>query len=110
MMLASASPAKLTQSTPPAWVAEWLEKRAARNQSPAKKAQAKSDTDSRQKDAAKRAAKREKLAAIGIESLQTWLKDLTRQGLAFAQSAPASFWADQSARLVDAQLPGAPGA
>lgn len=107
MILASASPAKLTESTPPAWVAEWLEKRATRNQAPAKKAQAKSDTDSRQKDAAKRAAKREKLAAIGIESLQTWLKDLTRQGLAFAQSAPASFWADQSARLVDAQLPGA---
>ena len=107
MMLASTSPAKLTESTPPAWVAEWLEKRAARNQAPAKQAEPKSDTDSRQKDAAKRAAKREKLAAIGIESLQTWLKDLTRQGLAFAQSAPASFWAEQSARLVDAQLPGA---
>jgi hypothetical protein len=107
MMLASASPAKLTESTPPAWVAEWLEKRATRGQASAKKAQAKSDTESRQKDAAKRAAKRKKLAAIGIESLQTWLKDLTRRGLAFAQSAPTTFWAEQSARLVDAQLPGA---
>lgn len=107
MLLASASPAKLTESTPPAWVAEWLEKRSTRGQAAAKKAEPKADPESRQKDAARRAAKREKLAENGLEMLETWLKDLTRQGLTFAQSAPASFWADQSARLVDAQLPGA---
>jgi hypothetical protein len=107
MMLASASPAKLTESTPPAWVAEWLEKRTTRSQTAVKKAETTSDSESRQKDIARRAAKREKLAQTGIETLATWLKDLTRQGLAFAQSAPATFWADQSARLVDAQLPGA---
>ncbi len=107
MLLAAASPAKLTESTPPAWVADWLEKRSTRSQAAAKKAEPKADAESRQKDADRRAAKREKLAENGLEMLATWLKDLTRQGLAFAQSAPASFWADQSARLVDAQLPGA---
>ncbi len=107
MLLASASPAKLTESTPPAWVAEWLEKRSTRSLPAAKKTEANSDSESRQKDAARRAAKREKLAQTGIETLETWLKDLTRQGLAFAQNAPASFWEEQSARLVDAQLPGA---
>lgn len=107
MLLAAASPAKLTESTPPAWVADWLEKRSTRRQATAKKAEPQADPDSRQKDAARRAAKREKLAQTGIETLQTWLRDLLRQGLAYAQSAPAFFWADQSARLVDAQLPGA---
>lgn len=107
MLLASASPAKLTGSTPPAWVAEWLEKRAARKPASTKQAEPKSDAESRQKEAAKRAAKREKLAETGLDMLEVWLKDLAKQGLAFAQSAPPSFWEEQSARLVDAQLPGA---
>ncbi len=107
MLLAASSPAKLTASAPPAWVAEWLEKRTTRSQAAAKKAEPKAEAASRQKDAARRAAKREKLAEAGIEMLETWLQDLAKQGLAFAQSAPASFWDEQSARLVDAQLPGA---
>ncbi len=107
MFLAAASPVKLVDSTPPAWVAEWLEKRAAPKPAPVKKAESQSTPESRQKDAAKRAAKREKLAESGLETLSLWLKDLTRQGLAFAQNAPAAFWEQQAARLVDSQLPGA---
>jgi hypothetical protein len=111
MLLASASPARLTETTPPGWVAEWLEKRSAKQQAPTKKVEPKADPEARQaatlKDAARRAAKREKLAEDGLDALDLWLKDLARQGLAFAQSAPASFWEQQAARLVDAQLPGA---
>jgi len=107
MLLATTAPAKLKESAPPAWVADWLAKRAARSQSAAKRAEPQADNESRQKDAARRAAKREKLAATGVEALELWLADLTRQGLAFAQSAPASFWDAQAARMVDAQLPGA---
>ena len=106
MLLASASPAKLTETVSPAWVAEWLEKRTARSQAAAKRAEPKADNASRQKDAARRAAKREKLAETGIEALERWLEDFARQGLAFAQSAPDSFWDEQAARMVDAQLPG----
>lgn len=107
MFLSAASPAKLTESAPPAWVAEWLEKRSSRSQAPVKQAAPKADVETRQKDAARRTAKREKLAETGLDALELWLKDLTRRGLAFAQSAPASFWEEQAARLVDAQLPGA---
>jgi hypothetical protein len=111
MLLAAASPAKLIETTPPGWVAEWLEKRSAKQQAPTKKAEPKADPEVQQaatlKDTAKRAAKREKLAESGLDALDLWLKDLARQGLAFAQSAPASFWEQQAARLVDAQLPGA---
>lgn len=111
MLLAASSPARLNETTPPGWVAEWLEKRSAKQQAPVKKAEPKTDPETRQatalKDAARRAAKREKLAEDGLDALDLWLKDLARQGLAFAQSAPASFWEQQAARLVDAQLPGA---
>jgi hypothetical protein len=111
LMLISATSSKLTANQPPPWVAEWLEKREERKSKVEKRAQTKETTPetaaARQKDAARRAEKREKLADIGIESLEKWLKDFARAGLAGAQSAPASFWNDQAARMVDSQLPGA---
>ena len=112
LMLLSANPStKLTEQTPPPWVAEWLEKREERKAKVEQKAQTKEETPetvaARQKDAARRAAKREKLTDTGIESLEKWLNDFARAGLASAQSAPASFWNDQAARMVDSQLPGA---
>jgi SWIM zinc finger len=111
MLLSAGSSAKLTEKTPPPWVAEWLEKREQRRTKPEKKAQAREETPetvaARQKDVARRAAKREKLTDLGIESLEKWLKDFARVGLASAQSAPPSFWNDQAARMVDSQLPGA---
>jgi hypothetical protein len=106
MLLSATAPGKLAPATPPAWVADWLEKRAARSQAAAKKAEPKAEPGSRQKDAARRVAKREKLTRAGVETLELWLADFVRRGLAFAQSAPASFWDEQAARMVDAQLPG----
>lgn len=110
LMLLSAT-SKLAESKPPAWVTEWLEKREERKSRAEKKAQTEEETPktaaARQKDAARRAEKREKLADVGIESLEKWLKDFARAGLASVQSVPASFWNDQAARMVDSQLPGA---
>jgi len=107
MLLAAASPKKLVESEPPAWVAEWLGKRAERSQAPAKRTEPKTGDESRQKDAARRAAKREKLVETGISALERWLCDFARLGLAHAQNAPAAFWEDQISRMVDSQLPGA---
>lgn len=107
MLLAATAPAKLKESQPPAWVAAWVDKRAARKQNSAKSATPKTDDATRQKDAAKRAARREKLAETGIETLERWLDDFARLGLASAQSASKTFWDEQAARLVDSQLPGA---
>ena len=111
MLLSAASSATFTEKSPPLWVAEWLDKREERKSKAGKKAQTKEDTPetiaARQKEVARRASKREKLSEIGIESLEKWLKDFARAGLASAQSASASFWNDQAARMVDSQLPGA---
>lgn len=111
MLLMANSSTKFIEQTPPPWVAEWLEKREERKAKVEKKGQTKDETPeavaARQKEAARRAAKREKLTETGMESLEKWLKDFARVGLASAQSAPASFWNDQAARMVDSQLPGA---
>lgn len=107
MLLAVSSPKKLVEIDPPAWVAEWLEKRAERSQAPAKRVEPKTDDESRRKEAERRAAKREKLVETGISALERWLCDFARLGLAHAQNAPAAFWEDQISRMVDSQLPGA---
>jgi hypothetical protein len=106
MLLASSSSYKHSKSAPPAWVAEWLEKRATRKLAAVKREETKADPEARQKEVARRAAKREKLATTGIQALERWLKDFARIGLAAAQSAPQSFWDEQTARMVDCQLPG----
>jgi hypothetical protein len=107
LMLLAASSVKIAQNTPPAWVTDWLQKRAARSEAAVKPKKTKTDSEPRQKEAARRAAKREKLAESGIETLEQWLKDFARLGLAQAQTAPAAFWDEQAARMVDCQLPGA---
>ncbi|MFC3604665.1 hypothetical protein ACFOLM_17025 [Deinococcus soli (ex Cha et al. 2016)] len=56
---------------------------------------------------ARRRAAREKKVSLGLDALQTFLKDLVRDGLAQAAARPYSDWDTQAARLVDAQAPGA---
>lgn len=107
LMLLAASSAKIPAGNLPAWVSEWLEKRAARSEAAEKRSEKKPDPEARQKDAARRAQKREKLVGGGIEALEQWLKDAARLGLAAAQTAPASYWEEAAARMVDSQLPGA---
>lgn len=107
MLLSAAGTVKAATSLPD-WVTVWVDKRAARKQQAAARAAApKADDATRQKDAAKRAAKREKLAETGLDAFELWLDDFARLGLASAQSAPKAFWDDQVARLIDSQLPGA---
>ncbi|PWH14625.1 MAG: hypothetical protein DDG60_07685 [Anaerolineae bacterium] len=105
MLLAAEAPDQLTDTSPPDWVSDWLAKRTVRPS--AKTETSTTERVSRQKDAERRAARRQALAETGLETLETWLHDLLRHGLAFAQNAPPSFWREQTARLVDAQLPGA---
>jgi hypothetical protein len=107
LFLAAGSSAELTRAEEPAWFAEWLAKRGARQEAAAKRISSKPKPETRQRDAYRRAAKREELAETGIDALEQWLKDFTRFGLAYAQSAPTSFWEDQAARMVDCQIPGA---
>jgi len=110
MLVAAGSPARLPEAPPPAWTAEWIGKRSERRQTelrPAEPVDVSPIQPERKKETERRASKRIKLAETGIEALEQWLKDFARLGLAAAQSAPASFWADQAARMVDAQISGA---
>src|SRR5215208_6512570 len=102
----------------PEWVAEWLEKRGQQAQRARKKSEEKkgevetldgSETPKRKRAAAKtgRASERHSRVSAGLAELELWLRDLVRRGLADAQSQPTKYWEQMTARLVDAQAPGA---
>ena len=107
MLMCATAPSQLKDIRPPAWVTDWLEKRLARAQATARRTESKVGPETRQKEAVRRAEKREKLAQGGIEALERWIRDFAHLGLAFAQTAQPAFWDEQTARMVDAQLPGA---
>lgn len=112
LLLLTASPAAIPEAEPPAYVAEWLAKRA----ETALKRQAKPQepdgakdlgTPAKEGDAqAKRAERRAAQVRQGLETLDLWLCDLVRNGIAGLEHQPTSFWEAQAARLVDAKAPG----
>ncbi len=90
----------------PAWVAEWLQKRAEREDKKAEK-----DTDKEAKPAdlsaqAKRQNKRHQNVSDGIDELLLWLKDMLRGGLINLPDKPLQYWENVQKRLIDAQAPG----
>jgi hypothetical protein len=105
LVLAATAPAALPQGEPPEWVAAWLAKRAAT----VEKRQARAEQPPAPVDLAaqaKRADKRMAQVLAGIDTLDLWLGDLMRNGLAGLELQPDSFWENQAKRLVDAQAPG----
>ncbi|WP_291430540.1 SWIM zinc finger family protein [Deinococcus sp.] len=99
-------------ATPPGALQSWLDGRAARaaaerpaadDNPAAPAAQAAPDPAAQ----ARRRAARDRKVTAGLDALQTFLKDLIRDGLAHAPARPYSDWDTQAARLVDAQAPGA---
>jgi SWIM zinc finger len=108
-LLLASEPAAFDRAAPPAWVAEWLDRR---DQSAIKRdpklapAPVVDAQKKRVSSQAKTAAARETRVAAGVEELGRWLRDLIRQGLAGAQGRPYSFWESMAARMVDAQAPG----
>jgi hypothetical protein len=100
LLLASAS--KVTEAEPPEWVEHVLEKRRAsqvRKQERIAKIESGTPSASQEKTAEKRLASVKK----GLDTLDIWLNDLMRQGLANVQTQPESFWTNQAARLRDAK-------
>jgi SWIM zinc finger len=109
LMLAAQSPEHVKAGEPPAWVADWLEKRRVREEKVAAATDNKppSTTDSKAKQ--RRSDERARKVQDGLERLDLWLKDSVRAGLVELAAKPASFWEDQAKRLVDAQAPGLAG-
>jgi hypothetical protein len=112
-LLLAAQPGAFKQQAPPAWVTEWLAKRAANAQKAKEKSEKVEPAVDTAGEAARpapektqRSARREERIRQGLEDLDLWLSDLARQGLSAVQSKPASFWETPAARLVDAQAPG----
>src|SRR5262249_26129376 len=109
LLLLSVDPKNVPASQAPEWVRAWLAKRsAAAGQRAAKTEEktAKTTPEEAAKAATKRAEKRLVLVRRGVASLDLWMSDLVRNGLASVEAQPATFWERQAAAMVDAQAPG----
>jgi hypothetical protein len=112
LLLLSVDAQNVPAAEPPEWVRAWLAKRAAAAEQRATKSEqkdAKTSPEEAAKTAAKRADKRLTLVQRGVASLDLWMSDLMRNGLASVESQPATFWERQAAAMVDAQAPGIAG-
>lgn len=110
MLIAAAGQARVPEAPPPAWVVEWIGKRDASAAGKVAKTEGApvdpETTAKREAERMKRAGKREDRVRAGVTELQTWLGDVTRQGLAHAKQQPSHFFDAMAARMVDAQAPG----
>lgn len=106
LLLLATTTHEVPAGEPPEWVASWLAKRAAAQQPKPAQEKAKQSPEAAAKAQAKRIAKREALVARGLESLDLWLSDLVRTGLASVEAQPATFWEREAAQMVDAQASG----
>ena len=105
LFLAAGSSKAVPAGEPPAWVSDWLTKRAAR----AAQREGKKEKEAKPADPAaqaRRAEQREKRVAEGLDRLDLWMHDLVRNGLAGLERQPPSFWEEPAKRLIDAQAPG----
>lgn len=106
-LLLMAAAGSLPEAAPPTWVEEWLTKRAETAERRARKqAPAEGPEPAEGEARSKRAADRQGRVLRGLEALDRWMEDLVRNGLAGLETADASLWNNQAARLVDAQAPG----
>jgi SWIM zinc finger len=102
LLLTVQAPAAVPRGEQPEWVSSWIGKReetAARKAKPAE--EKKADPEAQ----AKRAAQRHERVLDGLESLDLWMADLVRNGLAELETKGVALWEQQAARLVDAQAP-----
>lgn len=109
LLLHESHPQQFGAASAPDAIRTWLDGRAGKHAPPEADTDPAGETRSGPDPAAqaKRRAAREKKVSLGLEGLQTFLKDLVRDGLAQAAGRPYSDWDTQAARLVDAQAPGA---
>ncbi|GHF64350.1 hypothetical protein HNQ07_004618 [Deinococcus metalli] len=111
LLLYATHPGDFGPAAPPESLQTWLDGRAQRAEGDKQRAEAPPAADDAKAadpaGQARRRAAREKKVSGGLDSLQTFLKDLIRDGLAQAPSRPYTDWDTRAARLVDAQAPGA---
>lgn len=101
-LLAARNSAAFAATKAPAWVSEWIGKRAQKEE----KMPETKDKPIDEAAQAKRQAAREQKVADGLDELLRWIKDLVRGGILNVPEKGYSFWEAMSRRMVDAQAPG----
>lgn len=102
MLLYSRQPATFTDNTAPAWVTEWISKRAEKQEKQAEKKDKPVDEAAQ----AKRQQARQLKVSDGVEELLLWVKDIIRNGILNVPEKNAAYFENMARRMIDAQAPG----
>lgn len=95
-------PNAFTETSAPAWVTEWLNKRTEKEEKKAAQEDKPVDAEAQ----AKRQKARQSKVEDGIEELRTWIKDIVRNGILSMPDKGAGWFENMAKRMVDAQAPG----
>lgn len=98
-------PNDFAASTMPAWVEDWINKRAEKQTKQEEKEEKPVDEAAR----AKRQQVREQRVSDGIEEVQRWIKDIVRNGILSMPEKGYTWFEAIAKRMVDAQAPGLAG-
>jgi len=91
-----------TETNAPAWVTDWLNKRAEKEEKKATQEEKPVDEAAQ----AKRQQARQLKVSDGIEELRLWIKDIVRNGILQMPEKGSAFFENIARRMVDAQAPG----
>ena len=104
LLLYAAQPGLFKTADEPDWVTTWLAKREEKAEK--KEQKAKSNTPIDEAAQAKRQAMRHQKVLNGMDDLETWMKDLLRNGLINVPERAYTLFDNLARRMVDAQAPG----
>lgn len=94
-----------TTNEPPQWVIDWLSKRTEKQEKQAEKKDKPVDEAAQ----VKRQQARQSKVSDGLEELNTWIKDIIRNGIMNMPEKGSVFFENMARRMVDAQAPGIAG-
>jgi hypothetical protein len=106
MLVRVRQPDLFTTSAMPAWVNDWINKRAEKEEMKVEKAAEKPIDETAQ---AKRVQAREQKVSAGIAELMVWIKDIVRGGILTIPEKIPAYWDNMARRMVDAQAAGLAG-
>jgi len=98
-------PKDFTVTQMPAWVEDWISKRADKQEKQTEKKDKPVDEAAQQK----RAAAREQKVADGLDELLLWMKDIVRNGILTIPEKGTVYFENIARRMVDAQAPSMAG-
>lgn len=101
MLLYAKNNSSFTEATMPAWVEEWISKRAGRQEK--KEAEKQKPVDEAAQ--AKRQKAREQKITEGLDELLLWMKDLVSNGILTVPEKGTATFENMARRMIDAQAP-----